>query len=97
MAVFRSVGVEVVVPATSANLGPGFDSLGLALALHDHLVAMVTDDPGVLVTVEGEGADALPTDERHLVAQAMVATWAEMGVEAPGVVLRCTNAIPQGR
>ena len=97
MAVFRSVGVEVVIPATSANVGPGFDSLGLALALHDHLVAMVTDDPGVLVTVAGEGADALPTDERHLVAQAMVATWAEMGVEAPGVVLRCTNAIPQGR
>lgn len=97
MAVFRSVGVEVVVPATSANLGPGFDSLGLALGLHDHLVAMVTDDPGVLVTVEGEGASALPTDERHLVAQAMVAAWDEMGVEPAGVVLRCTNAIPQGR
>jgi homoserine kinase len=94
---FRSVGVEVVVPATSANLGPGFDSLGLALALHDHLVAMVTDDPGVLVTVEGEGAGALPTDERHLVARAMVAAWEAMGLTPPGVVVRCRNAIPQGR
>lgn len=94
---FRSVGVEVVVPATSANLGPGFDSLGLALALHDHLAAMVTEDPGVLVTVEGEGAGSLPTDDRHLVAQAMGAAWEAMGVAAPGIVLRCRNAIPQGR
>lgn len=97
MSGFRSVGVEVVVPATSANLGPGFDSLGLALAIHDHLVAMVTDDPGVLVAVEGEGAGQLPTDESHLVAQAMAAAWEAMGLTAPGVVVRCRNAIPQGR
>lgn len=94
---FRAVGVEVVVPATSANLGPGFDSLGLALALHDHVVAMVTEDPGVLVTVEGEGAGALPTDDRHLVARAMQSAWEAMGLTAPGVVLRCRNGIPQGR
>jgi homoserine kinase len=85
------------VPATSANLGPGFDSLGLALSIHDHLAAMVTEDPGVLVTVEGEGADTLPTDEEHLVAQAMSRAWTAMGVEAPGVIIRCVNAIPQGR
>lgn len=94
---FRSVGVEVVVPATSANLGPGFDSMGLALALHDHLAAMVTEDPGVLVTVEGEGAGSLPSDDRHLVARAMQAAWEAMGVTAPGIVLRCSNGIPQGR
>ena len=94
---FRSVGVEVVVPATSANLGPGFDSLGLALALHDHLVAMVTEDPGVLVSIEGEGADVLPTDDSHLVARAMHAAWTAIGVTPPGVVIRCRNAIPQGR
>lgn len=85
------------MPATSANLGPGFDSLGLALSLHDHLAAMVTEDPGVLVTVEGEGAGSLPTDERHLVARAMHSAWETMGVEAPGVILRCRNSIPQGR
>lgn len=96
-ATFRSVGVEVVVPATSANLGPGFDCLGLALGLHDHLVAMVTEDPGVLVHVEGEGADFLPRDDRHLVARAMAQAWSVMGVEAPGCVLRCENAIPQSR
>lgn len=97
MSAFRSVGVEVVVPATSANLGPGFDSLGLALSIHDHLVAMVTEDPGVLVTVEGEGAADLPTDESHLVARAMTMAWEAMGVTPPGVVIRCHNAIPQGR
>lgn len=97
MTAFRSVGVEVVVPATSANLGPGFDCLGLALALHDHLVAMVTEDPGVLVTVEGEGAGSLPSDERHLVSRAMREAWSAMGVTPPGVVLRCRNGIPQGR
>lgn len=94
---FRSVGVEVVVPATSANLGPGFDSLGLALGLHDHLVAMATEDPGVLVTIEGEGADTLPADEEHLVARAMAAAWQAMGLTPPGVVIRCRNGIPQGR
>ena len=94
---FRSVGVEVVVPATSANLGPGFDSMGLALSVHDHLAAMVTEDPGVLVTVEGEGAATLPAGERHLVARAMRAAWEAMGVDAPGFILRCRNAIPQGR
>jgi homoserine kinase len=94
---FRSVGVEVVVPATSANLGPGFDSMGLALSLHDHLVAMVTEDPGVLVTVEGEGGGALPADESHLVARAMRSAWEAMGITPPGFVLRCRNGIPQGR
>ena len=95
--VFRSSGVEVVVPATSANLGPGFDCMGLALALHDHLVAMITEDPGVLVHVEGEGSSFLPRDERHLVARAMAKAWAAMAIEAPGFVLRCDNAIPQSR
>lgn len=95
--VFRSSGVEVVIPATSANLGPGFDCLGLALTVHDHLVAMVTEDPGVLVHVEGEGEAFLPRDDRHLVARAMLKAWEAMGVPAPGVILRCENAIPQSR
>ncbi|MBM3689888.1 MAG: homoserine kinase [Actinobacteria bacterium] len=96
-ATFRSVGVEVVVPATSANLGPGFDCLGLALGIHDHLAAMVTEDPGVLVHVEGEGAEYLPRDERHLVARAMARAWDAMGIEAPGVIVKCDNTIPQSR
>ncbi len=89
--------MRVVVPATSANLGPGFDSLGLAMELRDDLVAMVTDDPGVLVEVAGEGCDDVPLDDSHLVVQAMAAGFAWLGVRPPGFVLRCTNVIPHGR
>ncbi len=89
--------MRVSIPATSANLGPGFDSLGLALDLRDDLVAMVTDDPGVLVEVAGEGCDEVPLDESHLVVQAMAAGFAWLGVRPTGFVLRCTNVIPHGR
>ena len=93
----RSTAVEVQVPATSANLGPGFDCLGLALGLHDHLIAIVTEDPGVRVDVEGEGAGALPSDETHLVVRAAAAGFAAMGVAMPGLLVKCANSIPQGR
>ena len=88
--------VRVVVPATSANLGPGFDSLGLALDLHDELTAEAVDD-GLVVEVEGEGADTLALDETHLVVRAMWAGFAAMGVAPPGVRLRCRNVIPHAR
>lgn len=93
----RSGPVRVLVPASSANLGPGFDSLGLALAVYDELIAMATDDEGVLVEVAGEGAENLPRDEQHLVVQAMNIAFEQMGVRPTGFVLRCRNAIPQGR
>lgn len=93
----RSGPVRVVVPASSANLGPGFDSLGLALSVYDELIAMATDDEGVLVEVAGEGAGDLPTDDSHLVVQAMNAAFDHLGVRPTGFVLRCRNAIPQGR
>jgi len=84
------------VPATSANLGPGFDSFGLALALYDDVEATVAEG-GVSVEVHGEGAGEVPTDERHLVARAMLAAFARLGVPAPGLRLRCVNRIPQAR
>jgi homoserine kinase len=94
---FRSGPVRVLVPASSANIGPGFDSMGLALAIYDELIAMVTEDEGVLVEVAGEGEDEVPRDERHLVVQAMQVAFQHMGVQPPGFVLRCRNAIPHGR
>jgi homoserine kinase len=84
------------VPATSANLGPGFDALGLALALHDELIAEVSD-AGLSIEVEGAGAEDVPRDEAHLVVHAMRRTFAELGVEPDGLRLRCNNAIPHGR
>jgi homoserine kinase len=97
MVTLRRDAVRVVVPASSANLGPGFDTAGLALAIFDDLVAMVTDDEGVLVEVAGEGADDVPRDASHLVVRAMNLGFGAMGVQPPGFVLRCTNVIPHGR
>ena len=71
------------VPATSANLGPGFDALGLALDLRDRLEAEVTES-GLVVEVDGVGSDEVPLDENHLVVKAMRAAFDELGVQPPG-------------
>ncbi len=90
--------VEVRVPASSANLGPGFDSVGCALGLWDTCRATVTDAPGLLVTVKGEGAGAVPLDGGHLVHRAMQVAWAELGAHPPaGLLLECVNEVPHGR
>lgn len=88
--------VSVRVPASSANLGPGFDTLGLALALHDEVSAEVVDGE-TTVTVKGEGAGELPTDDQHLVVRAMGVAFDELGLEPPNVALSCHNRIPQAR
>jgi homoserine kinase len=88
---------SVSVPATSANLGPGYDSLGLALELRDYVSATLSDQPGVRVSVEGQGAGVLPTDETHLVAKTIIDACATFGLEVTGLDISCQNAIPQGR
>jgi homoserine kinase len=93
---FSSGPVRVRAPATSANLGPGFDALGLALALHDDVSARVTDG-GFRVDVTGQGAGELPADEEHLVVRAMLATFDELGGRPPGLAVECVNRIPQAR
>ncbi|WP_306210940.1 homoserine kinase [Actinoplanes sp. RD1] len=93
---FASEPVHVRTPATSANLGPGFDSLGLALTLYDDLTARVTGDR-CTVSVTGEGAGDLPSDESHLVVRAMLATFDELGGRPAGVAVECVNRIPQAR
>ncbi len=97
MSPWRSAPVRVRVPASSANLGPGFDSFGLALGLEDSLTAMVSDDAGVLIEVEGEGLGEVALDSSHLVARSMALAFSAMDVRPTGFVLRCTNAIPHGR
>ncbi len=95
--VFRAAAVRVRVPATSANLGPGFDSFGLALGLYDDVVAQVSDDAGVRVDVHGEGADDVPRDHRHLVAKAALKAFDALGGRPRGLDLVCANRIPHGR
>ncbi len=92
-----AAAVTVAVPATSANLGPGFDALGLALGLYDEVTVQVLDQPGLLVEVAGEGADVLARDETHLVVRAIRETFGRLGAAPAGLSVRCTNAIPQGR
>ncbi|MFI7445476.1 homoserine kinase [Nonomuraea indica] len=90
--------VRVRVPATSANLGPGFDTLGLALEMHDEVEARLTAEPGIRVTVEGEGAGELDLGEGHLVVRAMRRAFERMGVPQPaGIEVRCRNVIPHAR
>ncbi len=88
----------VAVPASSANLGPGFDSVGLALGVWDEASATVTEQPGLVVEVEGEGAGAVPLDGRHLVYRSMLTAWGHLDVVPPsGLHLVCRNAVPHGR
>ena len=96
MPTFVSGQVEVSVPATSANLGPGFDSLGLALDFRDRVAASVIDS-GVEITISGAGEGEVPLDENHLVYQAMCRAFVEMNCEVPGLRLHCENLIPHAR
>lgn len=89
--------VAVRVPATSANLGPGFDTLGLALSVYDELVVTVSDSPGLQIDVDGEGADDVPRDEGNLVVRAMAYAFAAVGRSLPGLRLAARNVIPHGR
>jgi homoserine kinase len=89
--------VTVSVPATSANLGPGFDALGLALDHRDRVTATLLDHPGVRISVHGAGAGVVPLDERHLVHRSMCAAFEHLGAEVPGVRLDCHNVIPHAR
>ncbi|MEU5905989.1 homoserine kinase [Micromonospora sp. NPDC047527] len=93
---FTAGPVRVRVPATSANLGPGFDALGLALGLYDDLAAEVAP-AGVRVTVTGQGAGELPDDDRHLVVRAMRAAFDVLGAQPDGLSVECVNRIPQAR
>jgi homoserine kinase len=86
------------VPASSANLGPGFDSIGLALGLWDRYVVTTSDTPGLLVEVTGESASDVPTDERHLVLATMRHTWSVLDTAPPpGLRIEARNGVPHGR
>jgi len=89
------VRVHVRVPATSANLGPGFDALGLALALHNEVVA--EEGEGVTVRVEGEGADRLARDGGNVVARGVRLAYEAAGRPFKGCALACVNRIPTAR
>lgn len=91
-----ATAVQVRVPATSANLGPGFDTLGLALGRYDEVTAAVVGS-GVSVEVSGEAAADVPRDESHLVVSSMLAAFRRWHGEPPGLRVSCRNSIPHSR
>ena len=88
--------VAVRVPATSANLGPGFDSFGLALDLWDQVSVHATAGP-THVAIEGEGAGVLDEGEDHLVVRSLRMGLEAAGVAQVGIQMHCTNRIPHSR
>ncbi|MFI7242248.1 homoserine kinase [Streptomyces qinglanensis] len=93
---FRAAAVRVRVPATSANLGPGFDALGLALGIYDDVVVRVADS-GLHIDIAGEGAEALPRDEEHLLVRSLRTAFDLLGGQPRGLEVVCANRIPHGR
>lgn len=87
---------RVRVPGSSANLGPGFDTLGLALGIYDIVEVEVTPS-GLEVEIYGEGAEDLPRDASHLVIKAIRTALKAAGARVPGLKVTCTNDIPQSR
>lgn len=89
--------VVVRVPATSANLGPGFDTLGLALSVYDELDVTALPEGELEIEVSGAGADDVPRDASHLVVRAIAYAYESVGRRMPGLRLRAHNVIPHGR
>lgn len=89
--------VSVRVPATSANLGPGFDTLGLALSVYDELLVTALAPGQLEIFAEGEGAADVPRDHSHLVVRAIAHAFEALGVELCGLRLEAKNSIPHGR
>jgi len=94
---FKANPIQVQVPATSANLGPGFDSFGLALAMHDRYVAQILDDAGLDIDVTGEGAEEVPRTDKNLLVKAMNKGFDFLGGKPKGIAVRALNMIPHGR
>ncbi|MGV9673108.1 MULTISPECIES: homoserine kinase [unclassified Gordonia (in: high G+C Gram-positive bacteria)] len=92
----EGISTRVRVPASSANLGPGFDCLGIALGLHDE-VTVETTSSGLTVEVVGEGSAEVPLDANHLVVRAILGGLAHAGFSAAGLHVRCVNVIPHSR
>lgn len=94
---FKANPIQVQVPATSANVGPGFDCFGLALDMHDRYIAQVLDETTLDIDITGESADELPRDAKHLLVKAMYKGFDFLGGRPKGLAIRALNVIPHGR
>jgi len=89
--------VTVSVPATSANLGPGFDTLGLALSIYDTLTVSAFADDRLEIEVAGSGAEQIPRDASNLVVRSIAHVYADAVRKMPGLSISAENGVPHGR
>ena len=94
---FKANPIQVQVPATSANLGPGFDSFGLAFGMYDRYVAQILDEGGLDIDVTGEGSDEVPRTDKNLLVKAINRGFDYLGGRPKGLAVRALNVIPHGR
>ena len=94
---FKANPMQVQVPATSANLGPGFDSFGLAFGMYDRYVAQILDEGGLDIDVTGEGSDEVPRTDKNLLVKAINRGFDYLGGRPKGLAVRALNVIPHGR
>jgi homoserine kinase len=94
---FKANPMQVQVPATSANLGPGFDSFGLAFGMYDRYVAQILDEGGLDIDVTGEGSDEVPRTDKNLLVKAINKGFDYLGGRPKGLAVRALNVIPHGR
>ena len=94
---FKANPIQVQVPATSANLGPGFDSFGLAFGMYDRYVAQILDEGGLDIDVTGEGSDEVPRTDKNLLVKAINKGFDYLGGRPKGLAVRALNVIPHGR
>ncbi len=88
--------ITIRVPATTANLGPGFDTLGLALALYNR-VSMEAIEAGLEFEITGEGAEFIPGDETNIVYKAAAQVYNYLNLPVPGLKIHLHNGIPIAR
>jgi homoserine kinase len=88
--------IKVKVPATTANLGPGFDALGLALDLWNEAEFVATKDKKISLSISGEGADQLPIDTNNSIVDAALQVYDLVGKPCPGLRIHCLNRVPLG-
>lgn len=89
--------VRVTVPASAGNLGPGFDTLGMALGVYDTIDVRLLASPEIVIEIEGEGEETLPRDGSHLFIRALREAFDRVDAVQPGVRIMATNAIPHGQ
>ena len=94
---FKANPIQVQVPATSANLGPGFDSFGLAFGMYDRYVAQILDEGGLDIDVTGEGSEEVPRTDKNLLVKAINKGFDYLGGRPKGLAVRALNVIPHGR